>query len=96
MTSAFQQVYMAAMVLNNIGISLLQQQALAKAMKGLSSVIALMCKISKGNYLAESLLVVSIQAKLQDTNQMLTVCPSSSNLFNLHVIIHQNIFDIHL
>jgi len=94
MVSAFQQVYMAAMTLNNIGISLLQRQADEKAIKMLSSAIALMREISNGDSLAESPLVVSIKAKLEHANQMLAVRPSSSHLSDLHVITHQDIFDV--
>jgi len=94
MTSAFQQVYMAAMTLNNIGISLLHRQADEKAIKMLSSAIALMREISNGDSLAESPLVVSIKAKLEYANQMLAVCPLSSHLSYLHVIMLQDIFDV--
>jgi len=94
MTSSFQQCYTAAMVLNNIGIFLLESQAEEEAIRTLSSAIFLMRAVANGNSVTDSELVHTVQARLTEANQKLASCPVSSRLSDFHVITHQDIFNV--
>jgi len=94
MTSPFQHGYMAAMALNNIGISLLARQAEEKAMEMLSLAVLLIRSITKGDSLTDSQLLHTVQAKLTEANQKLAACPVSDHLSDFLVITHHDIFDV--
>jgi len=94
MTSPYQHTYMAAMALNNMGVSLLKRQADdEKAIEMLSLAVVLIRAISKGDSLTNSHFLNTVQTKLTEANQRLATCPLSNHLSDFHVITHQDIFD---
>jgi len=94
MTSPYQHLYMAAMALNNMGVSLLERRAEEKAIEMLCLAVVLIRAITKGDSLMDLQLLNTAQTKLAEANQKLASCPLSNHLCDFRVITHHDIFDV--